>query len=112
MFCSLEQPYLSVSAILSSIGATVKTFHHSMYGVCYTKSRDNSHDTGSLILQIDPAYKMNPIQERAGAFDCALYTLHCGIAISNRPLEDDDESRIKREEQREQMQWLRSLEGR
>lgn len=55
---------------------------------------------------------MNPVQQRAGAVDCALYTLHCGIAISDRPLEDDDESRIKREEKREQMQWLRSLEGR
>ncbi|CAH3166074.1 unnamed protein product [Porites lobata] len=62
--------------------------------------------------QIDPAYKMNPIQQPAGAVDCALYTLHCGIAISDRPLEDDDESRMKREEKREQMQWLRSLEGR
>lgn len=83
-----------------------------MDGLGFTKSVENSLDSGSLILQIDPAYKMNPIQQPAGAVDCALYTLHCGIAISDRPLEDDDESRIKREEKREQMQWLRSLEGR
>ena len=62
-------------------------------------------------LQIDPAYKMAP-EEGKDVTDCALYTLHQGIAISNRPLDDDDESLAEREEKLEKMKWLRSLEGR
>lgn len=61
--------------------------------------------------QIDPAYKMEPEKDKSGA-DCALYTLHQGIAISNRPLDEDDEARVKKAEMMEKAEWLRSLEGR
>ena len=55
---------------------------------------------------------MEPQNLEPGTVDCALYTLHRGIAISDRPLDEDDESRMKREVQREEMERLRGLEGR
>lgn len=62
--------------------------------------------------QIDPAYKMKPGKDKSET-DCAPYTLHDGIAISNRPLEEEDENnRVKKAEMMEKMEWLRSLEGR
>ena len=54
---------------------------------------------------------MEPEKDKSGA-DCALYTLHQGIAISNRPLDEDDEARVKKAEMMEKAEWLRSLEGR
>ncbi|KAK2567406.1 ATP-dependent RNA helicase TDRD9 [Acropora cervicornis] len=62
--------------------------------------------------QIDPAYKMEPGKDKSET-ECAPYTLHDGIAISNRPLEEEDENnRVKKAEMMEKMEWLRSLEGR
>ena len=64
------------------------------------------------LFQIDPAYKMEPGKDKSET-DCAPYTLHDGIAISNRPLEEEDENnRVKKAEMMEKMEWLRSLEGR
>ena len=65
--------------------------------------------TSVTTLQIDHAYKMQPEKTET---DCALYTLHQGIAISNRPLDEDEESIIKQAELLEKLEWLRSLEGR
>jgi len=65
-----------------------------------------------LSLQIDPAYVLHAGGENetdAGL----LYTLHKGVAISGKPLDDEDEeARLKVVELREKMEWLRSLEGR
>ena len=64
------------------------------------------------LFQIDPAYKMEPGKDKSET-ECAPYTLHDGIAISNRPLEEEDENnRVKKAEMMEKMEWLRSLEGR
>lgn len=65
------------------------------------------------LFQIDPAYKMEPGKDKSET-ECAPYTLHDGIAISNRPLEEeeDENSRVKKAEMIEKMEWLRSLEGR
>jgi len=61
--------------------------------------------------QIDPAYKMEPEKNKTEV-DCALYTLHQGIAISDVPLDEEDDSRVKRAELLDKVAWLRSLEGR
>ena len=64
------------------------------------------------LFQIDPAYKMEPGKDKSET-GCAPYTLVDGIAISNRPLEEEDENnRVKKVEMMEKMEWLRSLEGR
>ncbi|KAJ7352988.1 ATP-dependent RNA helicase tdrd9 [Desmophyllum pertusum] len=68
--------------------------------------------------QIDPAYILHAGSSDEGTTDVRtdgglLYTLHKGIAISGKPLEDEDEeSRLKFAERQEKMEWLRSLEGR
>ena len=54
---------------------------------------------------------MEPEKDKSET-DCALYTQHQGIAISNRPLDKDDEARAKKAEMVEKMESLRSLEGR
>lgn len=63
------------------------------------------------ILQIDPAYKMAPEKDKSPT-DSVLYTLHQGIAISDRPLDEDEEDIIKQAELLEKLEWMRSLEGR
>ncbi|XP_020627813.1 uncharacterized protein LOC110065047 [Orbicella faveolata] len=62
--------------------------------------------------QIDPAYILHAGGE--GETDAGLlYTLHKGVAISGKPLDDEDEeARLKVAELREKIEWLRSLEGR
>lgn len=65
-----------------------------------------------LSLQIDPAYILHAGGE--GETDAGLlYTLHKGVAISGKPLDDEDEeARQRTAELRDKMEWLRSLEGR
>ena len=67
-----------------------------------------------LSLQIDPAYILHAEPSAEGETDAGLlYTLHKGVAISGKPLDDEDEeARLKVAELREKMEWLRSLEGR
>ncbi|KAL9952201.1 hypothetical protein ACROYT_G039416 [Oculina patagonica] len=63
--------------------------------------------------QIDPAYILNAATSNGETDAGLLYTLHKAVAISGKPLEDEDEeARLKVAEQKEKMEWLRSLEGR
>ncbi len=65
------------------------------------------------MLQIDPAYILNAATSNGETDAGLLYTLHKAVAISGKPLEDEDEeARLKVAEQKEKMEWLRSLEGR
>ena len=65
------------------------------------------------ISQIDPAYILHAGPTDGETDAGLLYTLHKGVAISGKPLEDeDDEARLKVAEQKEKLEWLRSLEGR